>query len=238
VERWSRGTILITPRFPRLWDANHVMVDDAAGLSAAALAAEAEPIQREAGFPHRQLRVDREEEGAALAPEFAALGWMVQRHCFMVHARPPDRPAAASAREVAREEMMPAQEEYLASEPMLAGQAEVQREIVAHAPLIEAAVGVRYFGAPAEGRVQAYAKLYAAGGVGQVEDVATLPAARGRGLARAAVLAAVEASQAAGHDLTFLVADDDDWPKELYAKLGFDRVGLIHKFILRDAPRD
>ena len=94
---------------------------------------------------------------------------------------------------------------------------------------------VRYFGAPAEGPVLSYAKLYCRRGVGQVEDVATVPAARGRGLARAAVLAAVEASRAAGDDLTFLVADDDGWPKELYAKLGFDRVGLIHKFILRDA---
>jgi predicted GNAT family acetyltransferase len=212
------------------------MVDDAAGLSAAALAAEAEPPQREAGFPHRQLRVDREAEGTSLAPGFAALGWMVQRYCFMVHARAPDRPPEASAREVTREEMLPAQEEYLASEPMLAGEPEVQREIVAHGPRIEAAVQVRYFGAPAEGPVQSYAKLYSAGGVGQVEDVATLPAARGRGLARAAVLAAVEASRAEGNDLTFLVADDEHWPKELYGKLGFDRVGLIHKFILRDVP--
>jgi ribosomal protein S18 acetylase RimI-like enzyme len=236
VERWQRGTVLISPSFPRLWDSNHVMVDDAAGLSAEELVAAAEPLQRAAGFPHRQLRVDREDQGATLAPGFSELGWMIQRHCFMVHRRAPDRPSPEPAAEVTREAIRPAQEEYLASEPMLVGQDDVRLQIIAHAPRVEAAVAVRYFGAPADGPVLAYAKLYSRGGIGQVEDVATVPRGRGRGLARAAVLAALEASRAEGNDLTFLVADEDDWPKELYAKLGFDRVGRIHKFLLRDAP--
>ena len=30
----------------------------------------------------------------------------------------------------------------------------------------------------------------------------------------------------------FLVADGDDWPKELYGKLGFDTVGRLTKFFL------
>jgi predicted N-acetyltransferase YhbS len=48
---------------------------------------------------------------------------------------------------------------------------------------------------------------------------------RRRGLARAACSAALDAAIAAGHELVFIVADDEDWPKELYAKLGFDVVG-------------
>ena len=42
---------------------------------------------------------------------------------------------------------------------------------------------------------------------------------------------ALEESRAAGHDLTFLIADRDDWPKQLYAKLGFDEIGRIWEFI-------
>ena len=58
-----------------------------------------------------------------------------------------------------------------------------------------------------------------------MEAVATLPAHRGRGYASAVVLRAVEEALAAGHDLVFLTADDDDWPKELYARLGFEQIG-------------
>jgi hypothetical protein len=35
-----------------------------------------------------------------------------------------------------------------------------------------------------------------------------------------------------GNDLTFLIADRDDWPKQLYAKLGFDEVGRVWEFVL------
>jgi hypothetical protein len=28
-----------------------------------------------------------------------------------------------------------------------------------------------------------------------------------------------------GHDLVFLVADVEDWPRHLYARLGFDEIG-------------
>ena len=33
-----------------------------------------------------------------------------------------------------------------------------------------------------------------------------------------------------GHELIFIVADDDDWPKDLYARLGFDPIGRAWAF--------
>ena len=48
---------------------------------------------------------------------------------------------------------------------------------------------------------------------------------RGRGLGKAVTARAAAESVAAGHDLTFLVADADDWPKELYRRLGFRDTG-------------
>jgi hypothetical protein len=46
------------------------------------------------------------------------------------------------------------------------------------------------------------------------------------------VTRALDASREADHDLTFLIADRDDWPKELYAKLGFAEIGRIWEFLL------
>ena len=72
--------------------------------------------------------------------------------------------------------------------------------------------------------------LYCEDGVGQVENVATLPEYRGRGLARSVVLRAVAESHAAGNNLTFLVADTGDWPRQLYEKLGFETFGRYARF--------
>jgi hypothetical protein len=44
------------------------------------------------------------------------------------------------------------------------------------------------------------------------------------------VSAAVAASRAAGHALTFISAHEDDWPRQLYARLGFGVVGTISRF--------
>jgi hypothetical protein len=54
------------------------------------------------------------------------------------------------------------------------------------------------------------------------------------------VLRALAASRAAGNELTFLLANRDDWPKELYRKLGFDEVGFIYDFVIpgRSKPSD
>jgi ribosomal protein S18 acetylase RimI-like enzyme len=66
-----------------------------------------------------------------------------------------------------------------------------------------------------------------------VEDVATSPTRRGRGLARAVVSAAARASHAAGHDLTFVIADDGGTTPELYRKTGFEPVGFKWRFVKR-----
>jgi hypothetical protein len=45
------------------------------------------------------------------------------------------------------------------------------------------------------------------------------------------VLRGLTQSHAAGNDLTFLVADADDWPQRLYEKLGFETVGRDARFL-------
>ena len=48
--------------------------------------------------------------------------------------------------------------------------------------------------------------------------------------ARALVTRAVSLAREAGHELTFIVADDNDWPKQLYARIGFEPVGYAWLF--------
>jgi predicted N-acetyltransferase YhbS len=62
--------------------------------------------------------------------------------------------------------------------------------------------------------------------------VATADRFRKRGLATAVVLTAIDAAHAAGADFVFLIADAEDWPKEMYAKLGFEAIGITYEFQL------
>ena len=77
----------------------------------------------------------------------------------------------------------------------------------------------------ADGTIAAWARLYTDGVLGQIEDVQTLIAHRRRGHGEAVVRAAMAASRAAGHDLTFLWADAEDFPRRMYQRLGFVVVG-------------
>jgi ribosomal protein S18 acetylase RimI-like enzyme len=147
----------------------------------------------------------------------------------MVAVRPPDRPAPGRlAREVTWAELRPAVELSTAREPY-ATAPEVVRQLVDRMERLRAAATVRHFAVPAPDGAgfAAYCHLFlgAAPGCAQVEEVATFEEWRGRGFARAVVLAAVDAARAAGADCTWLYADAEDWPKELYRKLGFDEVG-------------
>jgi ribosomal protein S18 acetylase RimI-like enzyme len=92
-------------------------------------------------------------------------------------------------------------------------------------------VRARYFAILADGEVVSYTDLYQDGADAQIEDVGTLHEHRERGYASAVVLAAIEVARAEGADFVFLVADLEDWPKELYRRLGFDELGYFVKFI-------
>ena len=97
--------------------------------------------------------------------------------------------------------------------------------------MIAAATLRRAFGVRAEGVIAAVCETYSDGTVGQIEDVATLEEHRGKGYGTEVVLAALASLQRAHHELIFLVADAEDWPKKMYEKLGFEGVGVTYQFI-------
>ncbi len=224
----SLGVGVLTPTLPRRHDSNYLLLDRAANAHEAI--GEADRILGGAGLTHRVILTFDEELGERLAPQFQELGWLTNRHVLMVQRRTPQKQAdLAIVREVDQSALRPGRTREIVAQAW--GTPELAQELLDAKVMLADRAETRFFGIEADGEIVAWTDLYVAQGVGQVEDVATVPEHRGKGYATAVVLRAVEEARRAGADLVFLVADDDDWPKELYGRLGFDPIGRLHKFI-------
>lgn len=221
---FAHGTAYFCDSCPAVYDANYLAVESV--TTAAEHAAEADVLMER--FFHRKVVVD--DGGTAVAGEFAALGWSVSEHLVMEHVREPDRRVDTSmVREVAFEALGSIRTGVTLAESYgtrrLAGQLnDVKRRVIA-------AVPTRFFAAYVNGEIGAYCELRSDGAVAQIEDVNTLQLFRGRGLGRAVVQHALDEGRR-GNETVFLEALADDWPWELYAKLGFDTVAERHLFLV------
>jgi ribosomal protein S18 acetylase RimI-like enzyme len=230
------GVVHLDDRVPRIWSRNYLVAEtNLAGATSTLLAAEADRILGREGLIHRKVEVYDGEAGDRLAPGFRDLGWKAERDVVMVARREPDHPEdGGDVDEISVDELAPVWIESMGDDPS-ARLDDVSRQVVEHKRILAEAIPTRFFAARVDGEIASYCELYSDGQTGQIENVLTLERHRNRGLARATVLHALEASQAAGHDLSFLLADADDWPQELYRKLGFEEIGFIYDF-LRAGP--
>lgn len=224
---WDGGTAYLHPGLPKVWDVNFLFVDDS-DLSAETIAAEADRIMAPAGCEHRRVGTFDPDHGARLEEEFAVLGWETHVHVVMGHVREPDRAVDTTDIRTSGADTWAARSEQLLDHPGI--DAETTEQMKTLYDLIADAANARDFAATVDGRIVSFALLYSDGRTGQVEDVATLEAYRNRGISRRVVTKALEVSRAQ-HDFTFLVADDRDWPKQFYAKLGFDELGRHYYFL-------
>jgi GNAT superfamily N-acetyltransferase len=193
------------------------------------IAGEAEKLQSRLAF--RRVIAYDEEIGARLALGFERLErWQAERVVLMAQHGRPDRVVDAGfVREVAIDELEPVRKGHLLDRA--SGDEELVRQELMVPRRLAAAGEMRFFAAVVEGEIRSFCELYSDdSGVAVVRSVATLKTHRRAGLARATVSHAVRRSQALGHDLTFLRAVHDDWPKNLYGELGFDAIGMIYRF--------
>jgi GNAT superfamily N-acetyltransferase len=217
------GTAYLHDGFPRRFDSNYVWVDaPLAGVSAEALAAEADRALE--GLGHRELsHVADGREARRLVPGLLHLGYRAERLLTMVQVREPDRPGDVSVEEVGADAIGP----FLVrvnSEADGGAHASGAEMLSAFRNVLAERASARFFVVRSEGEIVAIAELYPLADVAQVEAVYTLEGYRRRGFGRAVVLAASNAARDAGAEVVFLNADDEDWPKELYGKLGFDEL--------------
>jgi len=237
-EPWHGGRAFFHRDFPDVYDLNYLQVEDLSpDLEASVLAAEADRIQGAAGLKHRRVQVADEATGVRLESGFRELGWEVERLLCMARHRDRDRrPPPGSATEISLEEMKVARELALRQEPKKKSEDEIA-QLSDTARLMQEAIGARFYAAYDSGEIAATCELYSDGSTAQIEAVITLEQHRNKGLGSAVVLAALDVALSEGHDFVFLIADDDDWPKELYTKLGFDPIGrCFFNFILSPKP--
>ncbi|MGZ8652203.1 MAG: GNAT family N-acetyltransferase [Actinomycetota bacterium] len=230
---FTRGIAYLNDRYPERWDSNFLWVDhvDDAVADAGELTSEADRVLGEAGLIHREIRIDDDAYGRSVAADLAGAGYGGDRLVVMVLRRPADRPdASGAAEEVDLATLRPALEIVLRREPWATTE-EIVRILADFRGELQRHAGARFFCARVDGEIAGMCELYAQGSIAQIEDVNTLEEFRDRGLARAVVRRAANEAMVGGAALVFLHALDDDWPKELYAKLGFDPIGYVWSFV-------
>lgn len=227
VEPHAWGTLLRTPSLDAVWALNGLLVEGSPPkLTLDAL--DALFAERFAGGRYASATLDDEVLAARLEPEARERGWKVEHELVMELRREPDRLADTSrVREGGEAEMLALTDRWFAEDHAAEGPATL-RQLSEYAAREWRARPTRAF---VSGDGLAMCKLWSDGTTAQVEDVYTAPEARGAGHARALVTRAIAVAREDGHDLTFIVADADDTPKELYARLGFDPLLSVTRIV-------
>jgi GNAT superfamily N-acetyltransferase len=235
----SYGFAVLDSRFPHSYDHNKLVLT--APVDPAEAVSDADRILGGAGLAHRLISVHGGIE-QAWADVCVAAGYQHSAELIMVQTgAPADRPAdqriqvAAVGVDGLRESGRREWREQLPD----AGEDVIEQLVARRVTRLEAAPEVAFLAVrDGMGQIVSRADLYLdpADRVAQIEDVLTLSEHTGRGFARAIMAEGLRRAQAAGCDLVFVVADADDWPRQLYTRLGYRAVGDGHSFVRPPAP--
>jgi ribosomal protein S18 acetylase RimI-like enzyme len=229
------GHAYFNSSFPQIWDLNVVCVETHGEVDPGEVASDAELLHSDAGHAHRRVAASDDRVGTSCEPFLTRLGWESDRLVVMVYRGPGERTATDTVvDEVTVADLREFRREIARDEPWAESEEVVEMLLDAAALWSEVGSG-RHFAVRESDRVVSATDLYSDGRTAQVEDVATSPDSRGRGLASAVVLRAVEEAVASGHDFVFLTANDGTWPKELYTRLGFETIGHTWTFLRKPA---
>ncbi|HET7050549.1 MAG TPA: GNAT family N-acetyltransferase [Solirubrobacteraceae bacterium] len=220
------GWLIRAPCLTSVWGLNHLRLAGPVTYEQAVVLAD----EYLGDLPYRQLIIEHEDSARRLEEPLRADGWTFDRDVLMALARPADREAdtdgVVEVHDDAASELM---RQWVSDDPKMTAEALDQ---VVEATRREARVRAgRSLGIRDEtDDLVAMTKLYSDGTTAQVEDVYTVPSWRNRGCARRLITRAIVLAQDAGHELVFIEADDNGWPKQLYSRLGFDPIGRIGVF--------
>jgi len=225
VEQLQHGRVYLHSKLPYVYDRNFVAVADRPESDdLPAILGETERVLGAARLQHRKIVFDEPDAGELLASLLAAMTWSIRRLDVMVFRAGEPPGISGEAREVEHEELVSARLESLRGEPWVTT-GEIADQMVENSRVIARAVPERCFASFERGKVASWCRLYSAGRTAQIEDVSTVQRFQRRGHSRAAVtLALSEAVR--DHDFVFLTADDEDWPKAWYERLGFEVEGV------------
>jgi ribosomal protein S18 acetylase RimI-like enzyme len=210
---WAHGAVLRATRYPSYFDFNLVRVEDDPSMSVDELVAFADEAL--AGLGHRRFDFDVIDAAEPLRADFHALGWKSLRLLWMRHEAPPPPGSDLAVEEAAYDDVHDLRltwyrEDFPDQEPG-----------PYHAQAREVALrrGAQVLAVRDGARPVAFAQLERAGDGAEITQVYVHPDYRGGGRGTAMTRAAIEA--AGGVRDLWIAADDEDRPKELYARLGF-----------------
>lgn len=225
------GTALYNDSLRRVYDSNFVRLERGFDtLTADIVESCVEELQ--GSLRHRKVMIPDEQAGARVAGELSRRGWNAYVLVTMAYRGPRVRPELSPSPVVA-EQVDPRAVRGVRTQALDDGKRddEAREQIVAFTELMAgAADATRVYAAWAAAFIGAFCVLFQGAGVAQIDEITTLERWRRRGLGTAVVETALRAALADG-DNVFLVADDGDWPKEWYARLGFEPIGRRYELI-------
>ena len=224
LEPWAHGTVVRATRYPSYYDFNVVRVEEDPAMSVEALVAFADEAL--AGLAHRRVDFDLDRRRRAAAGRLRGEG--LEGPAPAVDA-PRGAAAARPGRSLSRR--CPTTPCTTCASPGTRRTSPAQDPAGYHAQAREVALrrdaqvlAVREGGVPV-----AFAQLERDGAAAEITQVYVHPEHRGGGRGTAMTRAAIEAAGDV-RDL-WIAADDDDRPKELYARLGFRPAWTAMEFL-------
>ncbi len=213
IEPWDHGAVVRATRHPTYWDFNAIRVEDDPGMSVDELIAVADELL--AASEHRRFEFDLVEVAEPLRPEFERRGWMTERLVWMRHEAPLPPGPVIGVEEVPYDAVRHLRAtwhrkdfpgiDYAPHEP--------------HAREVALGLGARVLAVTEGSTPVGFAQIEGGSEGAEIVAVYVHPDHRGSGRGTALTRTAIEAASDAG-DL-WIVADDEDRPKDLYGRLGF-----------------
>jgi GNAT superfamily N-acetyltransferase len=222
IEPWEHGTVVRASRYPSYFDYNAVCVERDAGMDVGALESFADGAL--AGLAHRRLDFDLAAAAQPLRARFECNGWLTTRLLWMRHEIAPAPVTLAVVEEVpygAVNDLRSMWHREDFPDQDAGGFFDQAREVA----LIR---GARVLAMHEGGVPVAFAQFVRDGAMAEITHVYVHPDYRSGGRGQRITCAAIDAAGAA-EDL-WICADDEDWPKEMYARLGFRAVWRSMQF--------
>jgi ribosomal protein S18 acetylase RimI-like enzyme len=234
IEPLEHGRAFFNDNYRLVWDMNFVRIEREPG-SWDEVWREVNEIQGAAGLSHRKMNFRDASWSQALIDQARAEGWDATSLVYMVRTDEGEKQNGGRARVVTYEDVRPFRWES-SSRQSWANSDEDVKQVLNGMHSWMSFVQARHVAVEVDGRIVAASDLYRWPGVAQIEDVETLNEYQGRGFATDMVLEAASAALRDQPDATiFLIADENDWPKRFYEKLGFETVG--RKYTLLRPPK-
>ena len=218
------GVAVLDPDHVRSHDNNRLLFTRP--VDAATVEGAAEEVGGNAGWPHRAAALMWPGAGS-VAAELAGRGWSSEELVLMARPSGP-APEGPRAEAVDQREV----HDFWARSwrrdlPDRPDRERVIADLVGREHLNDRVVAVTDLVVRADGRVVASGQLRVDGATAAVDSVMTDPEHQGRGHGDAVLASALDRAAAAGCDLVVLEASADDWPRDWYARRGFEVVGSV-----------